>query len=146
VGERRSIRHNLCGNDPVRFARMILANAARVGCVAHIGDGIQALHVMRRRGGRPYDLGVIVVTDDPLEHHWMFCYLTGLEPLATPLLRALGAPATEALRSRCEPVVAACGMDPVEDFVHAPLINHTSFGPWAIARSGARTLRHKLSP
>jgi len=87
-GKRKFFRHNLCANDPVRFARMILANANRAASSLHIGDGITAMHVKGPRNGKPFALNRIIVAEDHLAHDWLFCLMTGLDPLATPLFMA----------------------------------------------------------
>lgn len=144
VGKRKFIRHNLCGNDPVRFARMILANAAHIDCPLHIGDGIEALHVMGPRGGQRFALGAIVISDDPLEHDLAQCWLTALAPQDTPLFQAAGAARLAALQAACAPALAASGLTPAQGFRHAPQV-HISFSPWAVLRSTLRTLRHRLA-
>jgi uncharacterized protein (DUF362 family) len=144
VGKRKFIRHNLCGNDPVRFAQMILANARAIDCVAHIGDGITAMHVLGPRGGEPYALNAVIVADDPLVHDVAQCYLIGLDPADTPLFQALSDEQMSAVNQAAAARLRESGLEPADDFVHAPLI-HISFSPWAVARSGLRTLRYKLA-
>ncbi|MCB1740403.1 MAG: DUF362 domain-containing protein [Gammaproteobacteria bacterium] len=143
VGKRKFIRHNLCGNDPVRFARMIIATAAQTACSLHIGDGIEAMHVRGPRGGQSYPLGRLIVADDNLEHDWLLCRLIGLAPEDTPLFRALDQGERDALRATTESITTAEGFQAARDFRHAPLV-HISFSPWAIARSGYRTIRYRL--
>jgi uncharacterized protein (DUF362 family) len=142
VGKRKFIRHNRCGNDPVAFARMILANAAAIGCVAHVGDGIEAMHVMGPRGGQPYALEKVLIADEPLVHDLAMCHLIGLNPQSTPLFQALDSGVLERLQGETAPVLK--DLPAMDDFVHAPLI-HISFGPVALARSALRTLRYKLA-
>ena len=142
MGKRKFIRHNLCKNDPVRFARMVIANARRANCALHIADGIHAAHVTGPRGGTPYALHTILAGDDPLALDWAFCLATGLEPTQTPLFQALD----QDVRAQIAETATAVMQDfePAHDFVHANLI-HVSFGPVAMARSLARTVRYKLS-
>jgi uncharacterized protein (DUF362 family) len=143
TGKRKFFRHNLCGNDPKRFARMILANAAKANCVLHIGDGIEALHVLGPTGGKNYPLGKIIVSDDYLTHDWLFCRLTNLDPLTTPLFQAAGRAAQDRVDAACREIVESPDFRVTEDFIHAPLI-HISFSPWHIARSGWRTVKYNL--
>lgn len=147
-GKRKFVRHNLCGNDPVRFARMINANAAQINCTLHIADGIDALHIKGPRGGEPYPLKRIIIAENGLALDWLFCCLTNLNPLSTPLFKALSAEQCEVLKTICEPIVSNTDHDRTfyiaDDFIHAPLI-HISFSPWAIARSGWRTVRHAIA-
>lgn len=150
-GKRKFVRHNLCGNDPVRFAKMIIANAMQVNSVLHIADGIDALHVKGPRGGETYALNRIIVAEDPLALDWLFCQMTNLEPLQTPLFKALDAERIDHVRTQCASIMQSVADDNsqrhpdagtfsvVDDFIHAPLI-HISFSPWAIARSGWRTM------
>ena len=97
TGKRKFVRHNLCKNDPVRFARMIVANARAANAVLHIADGIEAAHVTGPRGGTPYALQTVFASDDPLAIDWAFCMATGLTAGSTPLFRALEAPERERL-------------------------------------------------
>lgn len=143
TGKRKFLRHNLCANDPVRFGSMILANANRAACALHIGDGITAMHVKGPRNGQPFPLHGIIVAQDHLAHDWLFCLMTGLDPMSTPLFRAASAQEREAARAQAELIAAGDGFQIAGDFEHAPLI-HISFSPWAIARSGFRTLRHSF--
>ncbi len=143
VGKRKFLRHNLCANDPVRFGSMILANANRAGSALHIGDGITAMHVKGPRGGRPFPLGTMIVAQDHLAHDWLFCLLTGLDPMQTPLFRAASKQERDAARLEAESIAMDREFRVAQGFQHAPLI-HISFSPWAIARSGFRTLRHSL--
>ena len=140
TGKRKFFRHNLCKNDPVRFARMIIANARAANAVLHIADGIEAAHVTGPRGGVPYALHTVLVGDEPLALDWAFCLSTGLQPGATPLFQALESHAREQVAATARDVMH--GIEPEADFVHAKLI-HVSFGPIAVLRSFARTLRHR---
>lgn len=144
VGKRKFMRHNLCANDPVRFARMILANARAVDPVLHIGDGIEAMHVVGPRGGAPFALGALIIADDPLAHDLAMCHLIDLEPESTPLFLALGEARLTALRDEYRAVLADSPLSPAGGFVHAPLI-HISFSPMAVARSALRTLRYRFA-
>lgn len=143
-GKRKFFRHNRCGNDPQRFARMILANARRVGCLLHIGDGVLAMHRTGPRGGEAFPLHRLLVATDPLSHDWLFCRLIGLDPRTTPLFRALGPAGSRAAERACREITAAPGFAAAEGFVHAPL-RPISFNPWHVARSGWRSLRQGLA-
>ena len=143
VGKRKFIRHNLCANDPQRFAQMLLANARAANCALHIGDGIEAMHVLGPRGGAPFALGAILIADDPLAHDLAMCRLINLDAGETPLFQCLSAAEMGQLETDCIGAIAQSGLAPARDFVHAPQI-HISFSPWAVARSGFRTLRYKL--
>jgi uncharacterized protein (DUF362 family) len=141
VGKRKFFRHNVCGNDPVRFARMVIANAMQVNCVLHIADGVESMHVNGPRGGAPYLLGQILASPDPLLLDWTFCKMVGLEPNTTPLFAALDTHRQEQLHRawarHCQDLPV------VSDFIHAPFM-HISFSPWALARSCVRSIRHGL--
>ena len=143
TGKRKFIRHNVCGNNPVRFAKMILANAARANSVLHIGDGIEAMHVKGPRKGATYPLGNIIISDDYLAHDWLFCRRTGLQPLAAPLFQAVDKHRRQQAEAACRDILASEAFQVAEDFIHAPLI-HISFSPWHMARSGLRTLKYNL--
>jgi uncharacterized protein (DUF362 family) len=140
TGKRKFFRHNLCKNDPVRFARMIIANARAANAVLHIADGIEAAHVTGPRGGVPYALRTVLVGDEPLALDWAFCLATGLQPGTTPLFQALESQAREQAAAAARAVLH--GIEPETDFVHAKLI-HVSFGPIAVLRSFARSVRQR---
>lgn len=144
TGKRKFVRHNQCGNDPRRFARMIRANAAQADCVLHIGDGIDALHVKGPRNGKSFPLNSIIVASDHLVHDWLFCRMINLDPVETPLFADLSQQRHVELQRQCDDIVNADSFRVARDFVHAPLIN-ISFAPWQIVRSGWRTLRHHYS-
>jgi uncharacterized protein (DUF362 family) len=142
TGKRKFYRHNICANDPVRFARMIIANARLVAPVLNIGDGISAMHVKGPRGGRPYPLGQLLVSDSFLEHDWLVCRLIGLDPLATPLFQALPEVEHAALDAACAALLPADFAAPA-DFRQSYLID-ISFSPWHLLRSFWRSMKFQL--
>ena len=105
TGKRKFIRHNLCGNNPQRFAKMILANAAKTNCILHIGDGIQALHVKGPRNGQIHPLGKVIFADDHLSHDWLFCHLVNLNPLSTPLFQVVPKSTLKTIQSACQSII-----------------------------------------
>ncbi|MEM7407363.1 MAG: DUF362 domain-containing protein [Pseudomonadota bacterium] len=141
VGRRKFWRHNQCANDPVRFARMLHANAAALAPTLHIADGISALHVNGPRGGEPYPLNTILYGDDAALLDWYFAAAIGLHPASTPLFQALPSDARAEIRRAFEAQWPS--LEPARDFVHAPLI-HISFSPLAVMRSLGRSVRQKL--
>ena len=147
VGKRKLIRHNLCANDPVRFARMILANVAAVescfGSVLHVGDGITAMHVRGPRGGQPFPLGCVIIADDALAHDRLMCELINLDPAIAPLFRALDKGHLASIETKVEALRSRLSFTPATEFRHAPPV-HISFAPWALARSAYRTVRYRL--
>lgn len=70
-GKRKFYRHNVCKNDPVRFSRMLLKNAAEASPVLCIGDGIQSMHGKGPRGGAMYPLNRIF--ENPRKHQSLRC-------------------------------------------------------------------------
>jgi uncharacterized protein (DUF362 family) len=143
TGKRKFIRHNRCANDPVRFAGMLLANAGRSGCVLHVCDAIEALHVKGPRGGKPFPMHRVIVADEHLAHDWLCCRMIGLDPAQTPLFRAVSQAEKVRAEAACAPILANTSFEPADGFVHA-LRTDISFSPAAIARSGYRRLRHAL--
>ena len=121
VGKRKFMRHNACANDPARFAQMIIANATQVNCVLHIADGIEAMHVNGPRGGQPYALGHVLIAENPLLLDWIFCRLISLPAKQTPLFKALDWDAQQQLQHQAEMYDSV--IQPVHDFIHAPLIH-----------------------
>jgi uncharacterized protein (DUF362 family) len=142
TGKRKFYRHNICANDPVRFARMIIKNAELVDPVLNIGDGITAMHVKGPRGGQPYPLGKLVVSDSFLEHDWLVCQLIGLAQLDTPLFQALPVEDHAALIAACEGLLPADFAVPA-DFRQSYRI-HISFSPWHLLRSIWRTVKFQI--
>jgi uncharacterized protein (DUF362 family) len=142
TGKRKFYRHNICANDPVRFARMIIKNAELVAPVLNIGDGITGMHVKGPRGGVPYPLGKLVISDSFLEHDWLFCQLIGLGHLDTPLFQALPVAEHAALAAACDGLLPADFAAPA-DFRQSYRI-HISFSPWHVLRSIWRTLRFRM--
>ena len=143
TGSRKFYRHNLCANDKVRFARMIIKNADQVDCVLHIGDGIQAMHVKGPRGGDPYPLGKIIVAGDYLSHDWIFCHLIDMDPLTTPLFKAVSLEEINQVKRCCEETLNSNSFSIAPNFKHSYLVD-ISFSPWHLLRSGWRGFKFKL--
>ena len=143
TGSRKFYRHNLCANDKVRFAKMILKNADKVGCVLHLGDGIQAMHVKGPRGGDPYPLGRVIVADNYLAHDWLFCHLIDMDPLTTPLFKAVSDEEMNQVKQCCEETLNSDAFSIASNFKHSYLTD-ISFTPWHLLRSGWRGLKFKL--
>ena len=144
AGKRKFIRHNLCRNDPQRFARMLIANAQHSGCCLHVCDAIDAMHVRGPRGGKPFPLGRIIVADQHLEHDWLACRMINLEPSSTPLFATLDAEAMLRIEKACQATMDSPEFRCEQRFVHAKQL-HISFSPWAVVRSGYRRIRHSLT-
>ncbi len=85
TGKRKAFRHFQSDNRLDIFARMIHLNAAQAKPVLNIGDGILALHKHGPRGGEPFPLHRIIVSDSCFEHDWLFARMIGLDPATTPL-------------------------------------------------------------
>ena len=143
TGSRKFIRHNMCKNDPVRFARMVMANAKKAAAVLHIGDGIEALHVKGPRGGEKYPLGKIIISQDYLSHDWLYCLLTDLDPMKTPLFLTLNKNERQELHALCQPLVEQKEFCVAENFIQSYRTD-ISFSPWHILRSQWRSLKFKI--
>ncbi|MEN9359347.1 MAG: hypothetical protein RL095_882 [Verrucomicrobiota bacterium] len=143
VGRRKFLRHNLCDNDPRRFARMIIANADAVAATLHLGDGIVAMHIKGPRGGRPYPLGQILLAQDPYAHDWLQALLMDHQPHALPLFQALDPARLEAARAAAEALFHERGLKPATSLVPS-FRTDISFSPRAILRSAWRLLKFKL--
>ena len=85
TGFRKAYRHFVCENNPALFADMVRKNAEQAKFDLHIADGIEALHVKGPRGGKPYPLGEILMSDSHLALDWYFCQRIGLLPEKAPL-------------------------------------------------------------
>ncbi|MCH2207742.1 MAG: DUF362 domain-containing protein [Lentisphaerales bacterium] len=143
TGSRKFFRHNLCANDPVRFGKMVLKNAEKVNCILHIADGINALHVKGPRGGKPYPLGRVIVADNYLELDWIFCHLISMDPLTTPLFKAVSKDQIIKVKNKCSEILGADNFKAAEDFQHS-YYTDISFSPWHLLRSRWRALKFKL--
>lgn len=143
VGKRKVFRHNVCSNDRVRFGRMIVATARSCQPVLHIGDGITAMHVKGPRGGKPFPLHRLIVSNSFLEHDWVMAKVIGLNPVETPLFQALPAEERERVASACQEVLADPLAVPPEGFEQSYLVP-MSFAPHQLARSAWRSLKFRL--
>ncbi|MCM8532983.1 MAG: DUF362 domain-containing protein [Lentisphaeraceae bacterium] len=143
TGSRKFYRHNLCANDPVRFGKMVIKNAYKVDCLLHISDGINAMHVKGPRGGDPYPLGKIIVADNFFAHDWLFCHLIGLDPLTTPLFKAVSSSDLDVAKKECELILSNDSFKVAENFKQS-YYTDISFSPWHLVRSGWRSLKFKL--
>jgi uncharacterized protein (DUF362 family) len=143
TGKRKFIRHNFCKNDPVKFAKMVLANATKANCVLHIGDGIEAMHVKGPRGGECYPLGKIIVADDFLVHDWLMTHLIDLAPETTPLFQAVSAVTRESLQSECQEILNSAEFSVAENFKQSYAVD-VSFSPWHLLRTAWRSFQFNM--
>ena len=143
VGRRKFLRHNLCDNDPQRFAKMIIANADAVAATLHLGDGIVAMHIKGPRGGRPYPLGQILVAQDPFAHDWLQALLMDHDPLKLPLFQALEPARRERAQGTAESLFQTRGLKAATSLVPS-FRTDISFSPRAILRSAWRLLKFKM--
>ena len=142
-GMRKFVRHTMCKNDPVKFAKMVVANAKKANCILHIGDGIQAMHIKGPRGGKPYPMGKIIFSDDFLVHDWLTSTIMGFDPLKTPLFQCLSEEERHNAELSCKSIVDSDSFEVAEGFKHSYLID-ISFSPWHLLRSGWRSLKFNL--
>jgi len=106
TGKRKAWRHFICENNPLLFAQMILANAEAAGMLIHIADGITSMHMKGPRGGQPYPLHALMVSEDSLAIDWLYCARIGLPHDQTPLFRAVEPAKREQLAALCAPIIA----------------------------------------
>ena len=144
VGKRKFFLHNKCKNDPTVFAKMILANVRQAQAILHIGDAITAMHVKGPRGGKPYALGEIIVSDNPLAHDWLVCKIIGLDPLKTPLFKVLSDEVIQDIEQKCESIISASDFEVAKGFEQS-YSTDISFSPYHILRSFYRGVKFKLS-
>ena len=142
-GKRKVWRHNLCKNDPVEFARMVLTNAEKANAILHIADGIQGLHVKGPRGGKPYPLGKIIISDNYLELDLLFCKLANIDPLQTPLFLATGQKKLGELEQAIKEQVDGPHFEIAQDFIPSYRTD-ISFSPFFLLRSAYRSAKFKL--
>lgn len=141
TGKRKAWRHFVCENNPVLFAQMILANARAANPLISIADGITSLHVRGPRGGQPYPLHLLAVSDDTLAIDWLYCHRIGLPQLDTPLFQALDPAERDRLAALCAPIVNSPDF-PVAGPDH--LLSEPTpiqFSPRAMVRSVYRSLK-----
>jgi len=73
--------------DPDEFGKMLLDLNAFVCPRLYIMDGIQAMEGNGPRGGRPINMNVILLSDDPVAMDATACRLIGLDPMFVPTVR-----------------------------------------------------------
>jgi len=144
AGKRKIVLHNLCENDPVKFAEMILANARKAQAILHIGDGIQAMHVKGPRGGQTHPFGKVIISDNPLQHDYIFARMANYNLLETPLFAALPEEMFNQIEKSCEIIEQSPEFSNAEDFKHS-YINDISFAPPQLARSIFRSMKFKFT-
>ena len=142
-GKRKVWRHNLCKNNPVDFAKMVIANAEKANAVLHIADGIQALHVKGPRNGKPYPLGKIIISDNFLELDLLFCKLVNMKPSETPLFLATNKKTFQETEKAIESLLDSPGFSTVYDFIPSYRTD-ISFSPLFLLRSAYRSFKFKL--
>jgi len=143
VGKRKFFLHNKCKNDPTVFAKMILANVRQAKAVLHIGDAITAMHVKGPRGGDPYALGKIIISDNPLAHDWLVCKMIGLDPQKTPLFKVLGDEMIQDIEKKCETIISSTDFEIAQNFEQS-YSTDISFSPYHILRSFYRGVKFKI--
>lgn len=70
--------------DPDRFGRMLVDLAALVRPRLHVMDAVMAMEGNGPRGGRPRQVGLLLVSDDPVALDATACRLIGLDPAYVP--------------------------------------------------------------
>lgn len=130
-GKAKFIRHMTMKNNKNFFAQMLIANAEQVKPVLHIGDGITAMHRHGPRGGEPYNMGTIIVSNDFRAFDWTFCEMIGLKPEETYLFNNTQKPSFD---------IEGEPLEIFNDFVHAEQID-IAFHPLRMVRS---VLKDKL--
>ena len=143
-GKRKVWRHNLCKNDPVAFAKMVIVNAEKANAIFHIADGIQALHVKGPRNGKPYPLGKIIISDSFLELDYIFCKLVNMDISETPLFQALSKKSIKEIEKSTQELLLSPEFSPVTDFIPSYRTD-ISFSPFFLLRSAYRSFKFKLS-
>ncbi|MDT8447789.1 MAG: DUF362 domain-containing protein [bacterium] len=90
VGKRKPARHFASRGDEAAFALMLQDNAHQAGAFLHIADGITSMHVDGPRGGEPFELGSLLMSENPQQIDWAFCRLVGLDPMDTQQFKVAG--------------------------------------------------------
>ncbi len=144
AGKKKVILHNLCKNDPVKFAQMILANARKVRAVFHISDGIEAMHIKGPRGGKPYALGKIIMSDNPLIHDFIQAKMFRFDPADTPLFKALPEEMYQSISQACNETLSSPEFSIADELIHS-YATDISFSPPKLLRSAIRSFKFKLS-
>lgn len=139
TGKRKAYRHLACRNDLAMFSRMILRNAEVVAPVLTVADGVVALHRRGPRGGAPYPLERLVVSDSWLETDWLFCRMIGLEPVEVPLFQALEASVRERVEASLADVLRSPQFRVAEGFEPAPR-SPIAFTLGRLVRSAVRSV------
>lgn len=142
-GKRKVWRHNLCKNNPVEFAKMVIANAEKANALIHIADGIQALHVKGPRNGEPYPLGKIIISDNFLELDLLFLKLINMKPSDTPLFQATSKETFQETEKAIEKLYDSPHFSTVNDFIPSYRTD-ISFSPLFLIRSAYRSFKFKL--
>ena len=143
AGKKKILLHNICKNEPVKFAEMILANARKAQAILHIADGIEAMHIKGPRGGESHPFGKIIISDNPLQLDYIFATMANYKLKETPLFAALPDEIFEDIEESCEETLSSPNFSHAENFIHS-YINDISFSPPKLIRSGFRSMKFKL--
>jgi uncharacterized protein (DUF362 family) len=143
AGKKKLLLHNLCKNNPVKFAEMILANAKKAQAILHIADGVQAMHIKGPRGGEPHAFGKVIISDNPLQLDYVFAAMANFKHKDTPLFAALSDAVFNDVREACAEALLSTDFAHAENFIHS-YINDISFSPPKLIRSGFRSFKFKL--
>ena len=143
AGKKKILLHNLCKNEPVKFAEMILANARKAQAILHIADGIEAMHIKGPRGGESHPFGKIIISDNPLQLDYVFATMANYKLKDTPLFAALPDEIFRDIEKSCEEALSSPDFSHAENFIHS-YINDISFSPPKLIRSGFRSMKFKL--
>ncbi|MDD7985870.1 DUF362 domain-containing protein [Lentisphaera marina] len=144
AGKKKILLHNICKNEPVKFAEMILANAKQAQAILHIADGVQAMHVKGPRGGEAHPFGKVIISDNPLQLDYVFAEMANFTHKETPLFAALPNTVFEQVKEAYSEAIQSDNFSYAQNFTHSYL-NDISFSPPKLIRSGIRSLKFKLS-
>jgi uncharacterized protein (DUF362 family) len=144
VGKRKAHRHFVSDNDLAAFAKMIIVNAKAVSPVLNVADGIEALHVRGPRGGEPFSLGRILLSDDFFEMDWVMATMIGLNPPDTPLFSVFSDTDKATLVRACAPVFELEELPDVSGFIQS-FRTPIEFGFKQMVRSVFKSITKKFA-
>ncbi len=141
AGSRKSLAHQLYGEQGNRFERLIIEVMEHLPDTFHLLDGITAMHVHGPVGGEPFALGLVAAAKNPVALDTAAYELLGLDPAMVPLWReALTANLPGARSEEIDyPLLGPVDFD-VEGFQGPRVLSPVAFRPMRFLKGRLKSL------
>lgn len=138
-GMRKAVYHYRYGDRGARFPEMLLAVMQSLPPVLSILDGVRAMHVTGPIGGKPFELGLIAASMNPVACDTAAYAILGLDPGQVPLWReAQRQGLMGARKEQLSFPLEAPGDFDAADFIVPERLDPETFDPFRLLRGGVK--------